>query len=410
MSNNLKLFSLILLVSNITGCSTAQKTARVEIEPMPTVIRHSDESPRGHYNLGRYFQDTQRLDLALQAYQDALKLNPDDVKVRTAIAILYAELGDYPTTISQLKSLIEKLPDDASLYNNLGYTYYLSGDYQEAASVFGKAIVIDPTNVRTLNNMGATLNKLGKTEHALKFISLAKSIKTGKIHLADAPLTSTDRVESNTKANQQALINQPLAIGIVATRSQFDTEIESLEASKNSQTEIRQINSGIYEIVKKDTPTEAVATNATTKELLPEVKVLAQYGGISFKVHPLVNKLFNENISMIATNTGLRDKVFSLEIVNGNGVKNFASKTRDVLAEAGLKQTSKVANKKSYNQYKTVLQYRAGYRNEAISLGNTLNKMPVLIKLSILPQNTDLRLVLGRDVINNQYNQLTGSV
>jgi Tfp pilus assembly protein PilF len=403
MKSRLNIFPFILLAITIAGCTTAQKTAKLEMEPMLTTIHHSDESAGGHYKLGRYLQDTQRPDQALQAYQDVLKLNPDDVKAHVAIAVLYAERGDYSISISQLKNLIEKSPDDASLYNNLGYAYYLSGDYKEAASILGRAIVIDPTNVRTLNNMGAALNKLGKTEHALKFVTLAKTIKTGKIRPADEPLTSSNSVMPIADVNQQALTTQPLAT--VSDVAQNQTVIENSVAVVNSQTEIRQVNSGIYEIVKTETPIKVAAIDTPMKEPLPEVKLLAQSGGVSFKVHPLVNKLFNENISVIAGNTGLSDKMFSLEIVNGNGVKNFARKTREVLAEVGLKQDSKITDKKTYNQYKTVLQYRVGYLDEAVNLGKTLNKMPVLVKLNTLPNNADLRLVLGRDVINSHYNK-----
>lgn len=406
MKNSLKIFSFILATCTIAGCSTAQKTAKIEMEPLPSAIRHSDESAEGHYKLGQYFQNTRRYDQALQAYQDALKLEPNNIKTVIAVSALNAELGDYPTSIAQLKDLIEKLPEDVSLYNNLGYAYYLSGDYKEAVSVFGKAIVMDPTNVRVLNNMGAALNKLGKKDHALKFIALAKTIKTGKIRPADEPLISSTSVKPISETNQQTLANQVLVDGSVVAQNQIVSE---MTVDKISQTEIKQVSSGIYELVKAETPLEIpvenVVNNAPAYQPLPEIKVLAQSGGISFKVHPLVNKLFNENAPVIAGNSELGSKAFTLEIVNGNGVKGFARKTGETLAEFGLSQPLQVANKKRYNQYKTVLEYRAGYLDEAVKLGKTLNKMPILVKFNTMPNDADLRLVLGRDVVNPNYNQ-----
>jgi len=397
MKNSLKVFSFILSVSIVAGCASAQKTAKVEMEPLPTKISHSDESAEGHYKLGRYLRDTQRPDQALQAYQDVLKLNPDDVKVSVAIAVLYAERGDYSTSISQLKNLTEKSPEDASLYNNLGYVYYLSGNYKEASSILGKAIVIDPTNVRTLNNMGAALIKLGKTEHALKFITLAKTIKTGKIRPADSQLATSDRSKPSSEMNKQTLTEE--------TDIAQNQVVGEITMGKNSKTEIKQISSGIYEIVKAEMTAEKVVFNTPVNEPTPKVKMLAQSGGISFKVDPLVNKLFNENASVIASTSELSNKTFILEIVNGNGVKDFAKKTGETLAEIGLNQPSQIADKKSYNQNKTVLQYRVGFLDEAVKLGKTFNKMPVLVKLNTLPYRADLRLVLGRDVINTNYNQ-----
>lgn len=401
MKNSLKVFSFILVANTIAGCVTAQKAAKIEMEPMPTAIRHSDESAAGRYKLGRYLQNTQRPDQALQAYQDALKLEPNDTKARIAVAALYAERGDFATSISQLKGLVEKFPNDASLYNNLGYTYYLSGDYRAAASALGKAIAIDPTNVHALNNMGAALNKLGKTDYALKFKAQAKTIKTGKIRPAEEPLIASSTEKSSSETNQQVLDNQALAKepALVLNQISADAVVE-----KTSQTEIKQLGSGIYEIVKAETPAEPASLNASAQPL-SEVKVLAQSGGISFKVHPLVNQLFDDSAFALANIAEIGNKTFILEIVNGNGVKDFAKKTRETLIEIGLNQTQQIADKKHYNQYKTVLQYRVGYLDEALKLGKTLSKMPALVKLNTIPNGADLRLVLGKDVVNLNYKQ-----
>jgi tetratricopeptide (TPR) repeat protein len=399
MKNSLKIFSFILVANAIAGCATAQKTAKIEMEAMPTTIHHSDESAEGHYKRGRYLQGAQRSDQALQAYQEALKLEPNDIKVHIAVAALYAERGEYATSISQLKGLTEKLPDDASLHNNLGYTYYLSGDYKAATTAFGKAIIIDPTNVHALNNMGAALNKLGKTDHAIKYIALAKTIKTGKIRPAKEPLVASNTVKPISETNQQTLDNQALAKEPAIVQNQISGEIAM---EKTSQTEIKQLSSGIYEIVMAETRAESANTNAPAQPL-SEIKVLAQSGGITFKAHPLVNKLFNDNAFAIANNGELGNKMFTLEIVNGNGVKNFAKKTKETLIEIGLNQPQQIADKKRYNQYKTILQYRVGYLDEALKLGKTLSKMPALVELNTMPSNADLRLVLGKDVVNLNY-------
>jgi Tfp pilus assembly protein PilF len=412
MKNSLKIFSFILVANTIAGCATAQKEAKIEMEAMPTKIHHSDESAEGHYKRGRYLQGAQRSDQALQAYQDALKLEPNDIKVHIAVAALYAERGDYATSISQLKGLAEKLPDDASLYNNLGYTYYLSGDYKAAASTLGKAIVMDSTNVHALNNMGAVLNKLGKTDQALKYIALAKTIKTGKIRPTNSQTASSGNEKPSPAMNQQAQAvqssaNRPLEKKQLVEKGQSANETVM---DKNSQTEIRQVNSGIYEIVKAEVLAKTVVIDAPANAPLPEVKLLAQSGGVSFKIDPMVNKLFNENVSAVANNSSLSNKVFSFKIVNGNGVKGFAKKTGETLSEFGLNQPQQIASKKHYNQFQTVLQYRVGYLEEAVQLAKMLNKMPVLVKINPISNGADLCLVLGRDVINPHYKQKKNAV
>jgi tetratricopeptide (TPR) repeat protein len=386
MKKHLKLFTFIVATGAIAGCASAQKTAKLEIVPLPFTVK---------------------------TCQNTQVLEPSCIKASVANAALNAERGDYERSISQLKELVAKSPDDAYLYNNLGYAYYLSGNYKEAASVLGKAIVMDPTNVRALNNMGATLTKLGKTEHAQKYIALANTIKTGKIRPADEQSISSENVNSVHETPQQALAEAHLTEAPVLTAEPVIGQnqiVGEVSVEKNSPTEIRQVGSGIYEVVKTEIPAEKIIINTQENVPLPEVKLLAQSGGVSFKVDPLVNNLFNENALVMAGNVEFNNKPFTLKIINGNGIKGFARKTAETLAEIGLNQPYQLANKKPYNQYITVLQYKVGYRDEALQLAKTLIKMPVLVKFNIMPNGTEMRLVLGRDVINPNYQQDNSAV
>ncbi|HYN54262.1 MAG TPA: tetratricopeptide repeat protein [Methylotenera sp.] len=372
-----KLFTFIVATGAIASCATDQKTTKLEIAPMPYQIK---------------------------ACYNKQALTPECIKTTVSAAALDAERGDFKESISQLKGLLAKQPDDAYLYNNLGYAYYLSGNYNEAASTLGKAIVIDPSNVRALNNMGAALNKLGKTENAKKYFALAKTIKIGKIRPVDEQ--SMPAADVKPVSEQSALVETSQSAQPTLTLEPRATENPAsgeMVIVKNSPTEIKQLSSGIYEIVKTVAPIETVVMNAPVSQPVPEVKILAQSGGISFKVHPLVNNLFNEGALAMAIHSELNNKLFTLEIVNGNGVKGFAKKTGETLAEIGLNQPYQVTNKKRYNQYTTVLQYKVGYREEAIQLAKTLNRMPVLVKFNAMANNSDMRLVLGRDVINPYY-------
>ena len=373
MKTHLKIASLIFVSSAVASCATTQKTAK-------------DELPTSSF--------------AIKSCQNTQALMPDCIKASVAISVQNAEHGDYQKSVAQLKDLVKTSPQDASLYNNLGYVYYLSGDYKDAVIFFEKAIAIDSTNIRALNNIGSALNKLGQAESAVNFFTRAETIKIGKIRPVDNQTLYSKPVKADSEVKQQTQAELPLA-QTAAIQKQLAGEII---IEKNSQTEIKKVSSGIYEVVKSEPPAE-VLTNYLAKEPLPEVSVLAQSRGVSFKVHPMVNKLFNDSAIVLASNSELSNKLFTLEIVNGNGIKGFARKTGETLAEIGLNKTYLVANKKRYNQYTTVLQYKIGYREEAIKLAKSLNKMPVLVKFNMMFIDADMRLVLGRDVINRNYNE-----
>ena len=393
MKKQSKMFVLLVVTTAIASCTTAQKNAKLEIAPVSKVVRHSDESADGYYALGRYLQDTQRSDEAFQEYLNALKVGPNHVKARVAVAVLQAKRGDYLTSIAELKIIVEKSPSDAYIYNNLGYAYYLNGDYNNAVLALEKALAIDSTNVRAMNNLADSLYKLGQTERAGEIVAVAKTIMTGKIRPADnQAMVSGDIKTGDTMPAPSLTATQSLAM-----------YSEAGVVQNSTQTEIKKISSGIYEITKIEVPVTIVANSGLANVPAPEIKILAQSGGVSFKIHPLVNKLFDENAVAIAAESDLRNRAFIIEIVNGNGVKGFARKTGETLTKLGLNQPQKFTNKKRYNQYKTVLEYRVGYRGEAVQLARTLNTTPVLMKYNGMPNNADLRLVLGRDAINPQY-------
>ncbi len=396
MKNSIKLCTFFLVVSALVGCASTQKNAELNIKPRPAKISHSDESAAGYYQLGQHYQNTQRSELALQAYQEASRLDSNDVKPQLAMAVLNAKNGNYSASILQLKYLVEKFPADASLYNNLGYTYYLSGDYKSAAAALGQAIVIDHKHVLALNNMGATLNKLGKNELAIKYIAQAQAIKSERIELANT--------NNSLQTNQQAVSYHSNADALDVAQN---NDVEAKASSNNSQSEIQQVSAGIYELVNVTMAAEtAVDKKLAANPVLSEVQVLVQPGCISFKVHPLVNKLFKENTAVIADNSDLRIKSFNLEIMNGNGIKGFAKKTAETLVGLGLSQPVQFSNKKHYNQTNTVLEYKAGYYKEAIQLAQTLEQMPMLVETNVTSRDADIRLVVGKDVVNSHYKNL----
>ena len=402
MKNNLKLLSLIFAAGALASCSTAQKTAKVDT-PLPTRISYNNETAENQYKLGRHFQNTQRLDEAFVAYQKSLILNPNNTQASIALAVLYAERGHYQISISELKELTAKSPDDASLYNNLGYVYYLNGNYNEAVATLDKAIAIDHNNVHALNNMAAALNKLGKADRAYEFTVLAKSIKKWGIR----PAADSQTMITSNDVEATAGTSLPAFAGQLSTElsGSFQNPATLTTTESNTQTEIKQISSSVYEVVKTEVvvpqQTQIAATVAviTTQEVTPTPELrIAQSGGVSYKVNPLVNKVFDENVLALVNGTELSDKEYRLVIVNGNGVKGFARKVSETLIKLGLTQPFKLADLRRYNQYKTVLQYRSGFRNEAKILGKTLVSMPMLVRNNNMSNGADLRLILGRDI------------
>jgi hypothetical protein len=100
-----------------------------------------------------------------------------------------------------------------------------------------------------------------------------------------------------------------------------------------------------------------------------------------------------------------KERQFKLEVLNGNGTHRLAARVSSMLSDRGLPKAS-VGNHTSFDQTRTVVHYRKGYRFEAARLSRHLRgtRHAVLIQESrTLSAKTDVKVVLGKDVSGKFY-------
>ncbi|WP_136419834.1 LytR C-terminal domain-containing protein [Herbaspirillum sp. ST 5-3] len=90
-------------------------------------------------------------------------------------------------------------------------------------------------------------------------------------------------------------------------------------------------------------------------------------------------------------------KPVRLEISNGNGINGMAKKAANALAQEGI-ATAHLTNQKPFRQLETVIQYREGFREQAVGLSQKFVNPPSLLATTRLRGSTDVRLVLGWDL------------
>ena len=81
--------------------------------------RYVPSSPAYHYNRGAEYVKQKRLDLAIQEWEEAVSLAPDDVHYRNALALAYAGRGQKEKAIALLEETLAMAPDDAETRDNL---------------------------------------------------------------------------------------------------------------------------------------------------------------------------------------------------------------------------------------------------------------------------------------------------
>jgi len=119
------------------------------------------------YLLGYAYAETDSYARALAAYQQALRLNPNDPRTHYGMGVAYDKLGKTDSAVAAFKRVIALDSTDGSAYNYIGYLFADKGIHlEESLELIKKALVIDPENGYFLDSMAWAYYKLGRYQEA----------------------------------------------------------------------------------------------------------------------------------------------------------------------------------------------------------------------------------------------------
>jgi Tfp pilus assembly protein PilF len=373
MNNIHRVLPLLCIVPLLQSCESTPPKQAWTMQPVLRV-HNSDESPSGYYQLGRYYQGQNRLDKAIPAFQKALTLDSHYAEAHNALGALYAAQGNYDLAIAEFQSALAAAPTTAHFQNNLGYAYYLQGRYTEAATIFEKAATLNPADAKIANNLGLTLAKLGQPRQAQQAFMLAATPHAAS-GLA-APGSTTDAVTKTLESSAMPLslpkdqgaitpaVTAPLDSAPPPITPPLGTTTETDRATEQLAMELVKSSPNRYELRRKEDTTAAALT------LQPAAKA------------PLPNALPH------------------FEVANGNGITGMARRVSHALVNRGF-PSARLTNQKPFQQSVTLVEYRQGFATEAKQLSASLPAKPMIKEKNDLRGSTDIRLVLGKDVMYN---------
>jgi Tfp pilus assembly protein PilF len=375
------LLTLACSAPALLSCSLPLQQSEMRIEPLLR-IRNSDSSAGGFYQLGRYYQLQNRYTQAAEAYRSALRHDPDNIDAHSALGSIYSIQGKYDAAIAEFTSILKTAPQLAYIHNNMGYAHYLQGDHAAAVAAFEQAIALEPQNLRALNNLGLAHQKMGDAKKSRVAFSQAAQIPgaTGTFLALAADAGAT-----------------PVAAESVPLPTLSASSV-ALESSAPA------VSLAVMPVAAAALAPAADGNDANVAVAPQESGSVLQFGSV-LQYDTLLGRLFSAAapatavIPAAADSRSKQGKTFHLEIANGNGVTGFARKIGDKLALNGLPKP-KFSNLNSYRQHRTVIQYRAGFRDEAVRVSRMLQTPPVLLSDSGLRKGTDVRLILGNDVVS----------
>ena len=382
MDNKHKFILLLCAAFSLVSCTTADKklvTDNKQINALFKVIPNNEtdlikaQRPDQYYAIGRQYQKNGNYSNAVIAYQKSLQLDPSYTKSIAGLATVLADQKLYNISIALFEQ-VTKLEPNAVNYNNLGYAYFLSNQYAEASRVLAKAIMLEPNYLQAQKNLQLvaknqlTVNSELTQQENNTVTNINQAVSLEDVNTEKVVETS----KSNYPASEPQLVRQNLKINVVETQAEF---------------KMIQTASGIYEL-SIQRPTVKTATKENIYELQAQKIPINS---------PALNKLFDLATSGISILVASDNTKF-VEIINGNGIKGFARAVANKMQVNGNSQL-KISDAKRFNQMTTHIQYRSGYRDDAVKLNQNLLNKPYLVRNDNLPNNVAIRLVLGRDLL-----------
>src|SRR5215469_9306239 len=188
--------------------------------------------------LGRLYRVASNSVEAEKAYNNALKAEPENEDALTGIALLYAELGDYPRAIEKLKAASEKNSSESTLVT-LATAYEQIRDYKDAAEVLKKVVDNGSDNPRLHRALADDLLFSGQQDEALALYQrLAKDnprdgmmrLRMSQIYRAKRDFTKAHEAIDQAKAaepdNPEILIEEAK---LLASEGKSDQAIANLK-------------------------------------------------------------------------------------------------------------------------------------------------------------------------------------
>ena len=123
-------------------------------------------SPADSYKTARDLDIKGRPELALELYQEALRIDPNFTPAMNGLARIYSQEGDYENALSWFNKMLKIKPDDSELYYNIACIYAKGHDIKKSMIWLKKAIE------KNFNNW-----KLIQTDEDLKGLRVSEEYK-----------------------------------------------------------------------------------------------------------------------------------------------------------------------------------------------------------------------------------------
>ncbi|MFA4955392.1 MAG: tetratricopeptide repeat protein [Candidatus Methanoperedens sp.] len=136
----------------------------------------SSQTAREWVDKGTEYDISGEYEKAIEAYNKAIAINPNDKEAWLFKGLAFGELDEYDKAIEAYNKAIDIDPNYAYAWNHKGTALTELGEYNKAIESFNKAIDIDPNYAYAWITKGAAFGKLGEYDKAIEAYNKAIAI------------------------------------------------------------------------------------------------------------------------------------------------------------------------------------------------------------------------------------------
>ena len=130
-----------------------------------------------YYNRGLAYNKKGKVDLAIKDFDKAIELSPNNADVYNNRGDAYGAKGEFDKAFTDFRKAIELKPDSASAYYNLGKIHSIKDEPDLALQSYSKAIDLRPNFANAYNNRGVIYGDKGEVNKAIKDYSKVIELK-----------------------------------------------------------------------------------------------------------------------------------------------------------------------------------------------------------------------------------------
>lgn len=149
--------------------------------PLNQAIKLKPE-PNFYVALGNAEVQLNNLTNALRAYEQALKLSPENAKALQGLSAVYLKNGNATQAEEVLRRAVQISPDDATVFFNLGLILERGGRLDEAAESYRAAVDRESSFAAAYTRLGGVLAQLGKLDDA------ERALRSATLHAPKDPV------------------------------------------------------------------------------------------------------------------------------------------------------------------------------------------------------------------------------